>query len=38
MVAQKRDQNVLPPGAFTKLKTLDEVVARLFGEFPIESD
>jgi hypothetical protein len=28
------NHHVLPPGAFTKLKTLDEVVVRLFGELP----
>jgi len=30
----RKNHHVLPPAAFTKLKTLDEVVARLFGEIP----
>jgi hypothetical protein len=30
----RKNHHVLPPGAFTKLKTLDEVVVRLFGEIP----
>jgi hypothetical protein len=32
----RKNHHVLPPAAFTKLKTLDEVVARLFGELPIK--
>jgi hypothetical protein len=28
----RKNHHVLPPAAFTKLKTLDEVVVRLFGE------
>ena len=30
----RANHHVLPPAAFTKLKTLDEVVVRLFGEIP----
>jgi hypothetical protein len=29
----RKHHHVLPPSVFTKLKTLDEVVVRLFGEF-----
>jgi hypothetical protein len=29
----RNNHHELPPRAFTKLKTLDEVVVRLFGEF-----
>lgn len=30
----RKNHHVLPPSAFTKLKTVDEVVVRLFGEIP----
>jgi len=30
----RKSHHVLPPAAFIRLKTLDEVVVRLFGEFP----
>jgi hypothetical protein len=30
----RKNHHVLPPAAFTKLKTLDEIVVRLFGEIP----
>jgi len=30
----RKNHHVLPPSAFTKLKTLDEVVVKLFGEIP----
>lgn len=31
----RKNHHVLPPAAFTKLRTLEEVVVRLFGELPV---
>jgi|ERR1035437_295550 hypothetical protein len=31
----RKNHHVLPPAAFTKLKTVEEVVERLFGELPV---
>ena len=30
----RKNHHVLPPAAFTKLKSLDDVVAKLFGDDP----
>jgi hypothetical protein len=32
---QYKNHHILPPAAFTKLITLDEVVVRLFGDLPV---
>jgi hypothetical protein len=32
--AVRKNNHVLPPSAFAKVKTLDEIVVRLFGELP----